>query len=154
LILLVANVGLFFLLTALVFSLFQRAPRRVRAFVGVLLAALSLPAVLYSLYYLHWFDDWLSFFRLRSYVLANFYPASLGGLAGWLLPFFTNRTLRFATITTLVPFAIVPFVKPLIVPLDTQQLQDRWLGPVCLQSTPSTCGPAAVATILAGGFGD
>jgi hypothetical protein len=151
LILLVANVGLFLLLTALAFSLSQRATRRVRAFVGVLIAALSLPAVLYSLYYLHWFDDWLSFYRLRSYALANFYPASLGFLAGWLLPF---RTLRLATIMVLVPFAIVPFIKPLIVPLHAQQLQDRWVGPVCLQSTPSTCGPAAVATILAGGFND
>ena len=154
LILLVANVGLFLLLTALAFSLSRQAPRRVRVFAGVVLAVLTLPAVSYSLYYLHWFDDWLRFYRLRSYALANFYPASLGFLAGWLLPFLPNRTLRLATITLLVPFAIVPFIKPLIVPLDVQQLQNRWVGPVCLQSTPSTCGPAAVATILAGGFND
>jgi ABC-type bacteriocin/lantibiotic exporter with double-glycine peptidase domain len=42
---------------------------------------------------------------------------------------------------------LVPYIKPLLAPLPVT-LQDRWSEGVCLQSTPSTCGPASAGTIL------
>jgi predicted double-glycine peptidase len=44
--------------------------------------------------------------------------------------------------------AVVPPVKPLLVPLSDNEFKDKWKGDACLQSTASTCGPASVATIL------
>jgi ABC-type bacteriocin/lantibiotic exporter with double-glycine peptidase domain len=41
-----------------------------------------------------------------------------------------------------------PFIKPVIAPLAESELKDRWNGPICLQSTSSTCGPSSVATVL------
>ena len=42
----------------------------------------------------------------------------------------------------------VPYVKPLLVPLPDSMIHDQWEGDACMQSTPSTCGPASIATIL------
>jgi ABC-type bacteriocin/lantibiotic exporter with double-glycine peptidase domain len=44
--------------------------------------------------------------------------------------------------------ASIPFVKPSIASLNGFEMFDRWEHDVCLQSTASTCGPAAAATIL------
>jgi ABC-type bacteriocin/lantibiotic exporter with double-glycine peptidase domain len=43
---------------------------------------------------------------------------------------------------------LLPFVKPLLDPIDTDRLHDRCDGEVCLQSTFSTCGPSSAATLL------
>ncbi|HOM02358.1 MAG TPA: C39 family peptidase [Acetivibrio sp.] len=44
---------------------------------------------------------------------------------------------------------IIPFIKPIIRPVSrNSQFQDRWKDGVCLQSTGSTCGPSALATIF------
>ena len=152
--LLVANVGLFLVLGAAAFLVSRRVQDRTRVQVGFLLAVVSLPAASYSLYYFHWFDGWSWFYRFRSFPLANFYPASLGALAGWWLPSLRRPALRVAAVAALGLFVVVPFLKPVLLPLDSQQLRNRWHGSVCLQSTPSTCGPASVATILATAFGD
>lgn len=48
----------------------------------------------------------------------------------------------------LIATASVPYVKPLLVPLPAEAIHDQWNGGACLQSTPSTCGPASIATIL------
>jgi ABC-type bacteriocin/lantibiotic exporter with double-glycine peptidase domain len=50
--------------------------------------------------------------------------------------------------SVLFVLVLVPFVKPLLDPLDTRLLKDRYQGEVCLQSTFSTCGPASAATLL------
>jgi len=43
---------------------------------------------------------------------------------------------------------VVPYLKPLIGPLPDREFREHQRGGICLQSTPSTCGPASVTTIL------
>ncbi|MFT4689105.1 MAG: hypothetical protein ACI9OD_001309 [Limisphaerales bacterium] len=45
-------------------------------------------------------------------------------------------------------FSIAPVIKPFIGPLPTGSLSNEWENGVCLQSSPSTCGVASMATIL------
>ena len=42
----------------------------------------------------------------------------------------------------------IPFFKPILAPLHGNLLSSRCIGDVCLQSLPSTCGPASAASLL------
>ena len=66
-----------------------------------------------------------------------------GGCFAALLP----RNLAVLPFLAVAAFAFVPFLKPIIGPLPSN-FSGKWNGDICLQSTPSTCGPASVATIL------
>lgn len=45
-------------------------------------------------------------------------------------------------------FAVVPYLKPVMNPLELGSSKEQWDGDACLQSTASTCGPASTASIL------
>jgi hypothetical protein len=152
--LLVINVVLFALLLLAGGKLSARFGRRLRVIIGICIIAVCLPAGLYSIYYLHLFDGWLWFFQLRSYELANYYPATLGLLAGWILPAMASGSARTVVVTIAAIFVTMPFAKPLVSPLNPDELHELWHEGVCIQSTSSTCGPASVATVLAQGFRD
>lgn len=60
-------------------------------------------------------------------------------------------TPRAATIVALIllaiGYAVTPLARPMLVPAIVAA-NSRWSGDICLQSHPSTCGPAAAATLL------
>jgi len=65
-----------------------------------------------------------------------------------------NKRYKFKGIFTrhngfvLTLFLMVPvYIYPIIYPVDIQFL-DRWENEVCLQSTPESCAPACIATML------
>jgi len=152
--LLSANLAISAALFLVARSVSTRLQSRLKQGIGIAITLLSLPSVLYALYYFHLFDNWSWFYGFRSYELANFYPATLGLFIGWLLPSISNRFARLLLVCTASVLVVVPFLKPLLVPLNASEFQERWRAGVSLQSTPSTCGPASVATILANGFHD
>lgn len=140
------------------YALGNRLARRWRwapARVGLLLIGLVLafPALVYSLSYLHWFEDEPWLLRLRWARLAEYYAAGLGLLAGtvagWLPE---SRPARLVKHSSILPLTIlwlaVPFLKPLFIPITWLPMTDEWQEGVCLQSTGSTCGPASAATLL------
>jgi hypothetical protein len=94
-----------------------------------------------------------------SITCARFYTellgCGLGLLAGVVQSWWQPEGFgeRLAAPVALSALVIAPFIKPLLDPLDLDQLQDRCPGEVCLQSTFSTCGPASAATLLRT-FGD
>ena len=111
---------------------------------------LACPGVLYVLYYTHMFDDAAWFYNLRTVRYTELLACGLGlatGVfhAGWEPESFGEKLVAPAALFVLV---LVPFVKPLLDPLDQSQLKDQYRGEVCLQSTFSTCGPASAATLL------
>ena len=55
---------------------------------------------------------------------------------------------RFSAPILLFLVLMVPFIKPILASVDFSQIKNRWVGDVCLQSTPSTCGPASAASLL------
>jgi hypothetical protein len=101
----------------------------------------AIPAVLFVLFYLHFFDGALWFYKLRTFTGSELLASGAGLLAG---RFHRKIALR----AIFIPLLLIPYCKPLIAPLNFSQLQDRWVDGVCLQSTFSTCGPASAATLL------
>jgi enterochelin esterase-like enzyme len=119
-----------------------------------------LPALLYCLTYLHLFDRAIWFYELRAFPGSELLAAGLGWTAGMAAGRLQReasgrlskgfvRTLQGLVVFCLVLILSVPYAKSVIAPLRGV-LPARWSNGVCIQSTPSTCGPASAATLLAG----
>ena len=116
--------------------------------------ALALPAFIYALYYSKLLGEPIWLYRVRTIPGSELLASPAGLLAGYAQIRVTPR-LRLSAIgkRSLVPVVLgftllLPYLKPWLRPLRAAQLQETWKGKVCLQSTPSTCGPAAAATIV------
>jgi hypothetical protein len=110
-------------------------------------ALLAVPAVWYTIYYLHVLPEYEWFYTLRSWPGSEFLVVFLGcagGVAASLIP---RRLLGLPLFAVLV-LAVPPYIKPLVASLPDDWFHERWEGEVCLQSTASTCGPASLTTIL------
>ena len=120
---------------------------RIGAAVGVLCA---LPALIIALYYLHWFDGFVWFYQFRSVPFAELSAAGAGFGAGMVHAWLERQCFRLRTLLPglLLVVLFVPYIKPVVSPLDIEKLHAQCPDGVCLQSTPSTCGPASVASIL------
>lgn len=152
--LLFANVAFFFVLATGTHLSTRRFRPRAKLTLAILSSPLAVPALLYSAYYLHRFDDWAWFYEFRSHSVANLAPAFLGlpiGLAFGLWP--TDRWKAYTALGAAL-LVILPFLKIALGSPDLPTLQDRWSGLVCLQTSPATCGPASAATLLAHRFQD
>jgi hypothetical protein len=122
--------------------------QRLALWTGAVLAAI--PGTLFVLYYAHLFDHFAWFYELRSATGSELAVAGLGVLAGLIHAWSAPERIgeKAAAPLILAVLALIPFVKPLLEPLDLAALQDRCDGEVCLQSSPSTCGPASAAVLL------
>jgi predicted double-glycine peptidase len=115
---------------------------------------LAMPAIVYVLYYSKLLGEPIWLYRIRSLPGSELAAAPAAFLAGWV----QQRTiphLRMSLIgkRLLVPVLLgfglaLPYLKPLLRPLDLSLLRDEWKGDTCLQSTLSTCGTASAATIV------
>jgi len=111
------------------------------------LGLLSIPSILFAVYYLHVLPEQAWFYTLRSWSGSEFLIVFLGcaaAAAASLLP----RLLLGVPLFVLLVLGVIPYLKPLIGPLPDSLFKERWRGDACLQSTPSTCGPASVTTIF------
>jgi hypothetical protein len=118
--------------------------RLAAACVFVVLAA---PSFLFTFYYAHLLPERVWFYTLRSWQWSDFLVLFLGCAGGALATLLRQSLFNLPWLAT-VAFGVVPHLKPLIGPLPDSDFQERWKGDACLQSTPSTCGPASVTTIL------
>jgi len=140
------------ILGAIAFAVSAIMGRRVRRrllFV-VFATALSIPGLLFVLYYTHLFDKAVWFYNFRSAHLTELTAAGLGFLPGLIYAWSEPETfLEKAVLPLLLFFMLfVPFCKPILDSLDVNKLHDSCDGEVCLQSTFSTCGPASAATLM------
>jgi len=121
---------------------------RIWLFAGSILV--SFPSILFALYYTHLFDNAAWFYSFRTLPYTELVVAGSGLLAGVLTSWFGPETLgeRAAVPAGLVVVLMIPFVKPLLDPIDLKRLKETCEGEVCIQSTHSTCGPSSSATIL------
>jgi hypothetical protein len=121
--------------------------RRWLVFTGSLLA---IPGCLFILYYTHLFDSFAWFYNFRALRFTELSFAGLGFMMGFLHAWFQPERWHEKLIApiTLAALVFVPFMKPVLVPLDLGTLRDDCPGEVCMQSTLSTCGPSSAATIL------
>lgn len=129
---------------------YRLARHRTRATRVVLLGGftlLAIPSLLFAIYYLHVWGEHVWFYTLRSWPGCEFFVVFLGCAGGVAATFLPPLLLGLPLFAVLAP-AVVPYVKPLIGPLPDSAFYERWEGEACIQSTPSTCGPASVTTIL------
>jgi len=132
---------------SLSYALLRQQTRPIRTAALALLALLSIPSVLFAVYYLHVLPEWAWFYTLRSWRCSEMLALILGcagGAVATLLP----RCLLALPLFAVISVAIIPYMKPFLGPLPDDVFTERWQGDACLQSTSSTCGPASVSTIL------
>jgi hypothetical protein len=114
---------------------------------GVISLLLCLPAAWFSLYYAHLLPEPPLLYQLRALPFSEAFLAALGIGAGvWrcLLP----KLLKPLPTACGVFLLVIPFLKPVLRPIDPSQLSERWEGDACIQSSMVTCGPASAASIL------
>ena len=115
----------------------------------VIALLVSLPGIYYAIYYLHLFPDFAWYYELRALPYTELLASGIGFLPGILVGFKAemksgNRILLLITFTGLLT---IPYLKPLLTPLDESIYQEKWQGNISMQSTPFSCGPASTATI-------
>ena len=114
---------------------------------------IALPGLLFAAYYTRLFGEPIWLYRFRAAPATELTAAGVGLIAGLIHEArqkygLLRKQLRSLTVPAILAVIIgAPYVKPLIRPLKRNQLSEQWQEGVCLQSTPSTCGPASAATI-------
>lgn len=126
---------------------FKSKSRTVRVAGCLFLGVLSIPAVLFAIYYLHVVPEKAWFYALRSWPGSEFLAIFVGG-AGGAIATMLPRFLLIVPLGVTIATITVPYLKMVMSPLDATGLRERWEGDACLQSTESTCGPASAASIL------
>ena len=124
-----------------------KKPLKMRIGLVILAMIASIPAVSFAVYYAHLFPEMAWYYQFRSIPgteLLMVFVGVAGGFFAALLP----RMLLVLPLLGVLAISVVPILKPLIGPLALNQLENKWDGEVCLQSTGSTCGAASTATIL------
>jgi len=124
--------------------------RLVQVGVIVLAGLLAIPGLLFVLYYLHLFDNARWFYVFRALPGSELAASGLGFAVGGLQRLCQSRTPgeRLVAPAVLAVLLIVPFMKAALDPVDYTRLHRTCESEVCLQSTPSTCGPSSAATLL------
>lgn len=113
----------------------------------VAFTVMSVPAVLFAVYYLHVIPETAWFYVLRSWTGSEALAIFVGA-AGGALATFLPRWLLILPLLGAFGTAAVPYLKTFVRPLDQTILKDQWKDDAALQSTASTCGPASTASIL------
>ncbi len=131
----------------IVYRIGVRLRLRLRCFLVGFSSALAVPGASFSIYYAHLFREPSWYFQFRS-ISGTELLIVLVGVAGGLIASMLPQRLWVLPFFVVVLLAIVPSMKPFIGPIPEGSLVDEWDGDICLQSTPSTCGAASVATIL------
>ncbi len=120
--------------------------------IGCLLA--GVPGIAFAAYYTGVFGEEKWFYVFRSLAFTELAAAGVGLLAGWLQhkrelnPRVKRRMSAFSIPFLMVLCVSAPYLKQIFLRPDWNQFENQWKGDVCLQSSESSCGPAAAATLL------
>jgi hypothetical protein len=114
----------------------------------------AMPAIVFAAYYTKIFGEAKWLYLFRSWPFTELSAAGIGLIAGWLQHQRSQRPqLKRIASPFLIPFLTVlcvgaPYLKQMVLRLDWAKFENRWDEEVCLQSSESSCGPAAAATLL------
>ena len=110
----------------------------------------AIPGILFTLYYLHLFDNSEWFYNFRSVKFIELTAAGMGLLAGAFYGIICNKNKIYRILITvfLCVWIYIPYVKSVALPIPESDFSDNWSNNVCLQTTLSSCGPSCAATLL------
>lgn len=117
-------------------------------------AVLAVPGLIFAAYYTKLLGEPIWLYRFRAIRGTELSAAGVGLIAGFLHHLrhkhpALRRQLRTLTLPAILAILLgAPYLKPLLRPLNPARLGEQWKDGACLQTTPSTCGPASAATIL------
>ena len=114
---------------------------------GVIAIVLAIPGTGFAASYAHVVQEPAWYYQFRSYSGTEF-SMVLVGIAGGIVASMLPRVVLVFPLLGVAAFSIIPIVKPIIGPIPEGAFDNTWNDNICLQSTPSTCGAASVATIL------
>ena len=137
----------FVLLHVVAWKFAEKLGKRAKIAAGITSLLFCLPGAWFAFYYLHLLPEPPLLYQLRALPFSEGFFAILGIAAGvWrsLLPRLLKPLPTAATVFVLV----IPFLKPVLRPIDPAILTDHWEGDACIQSSMVTCGPASAASIL------
>jgi len=120
---------------------------RLKLALSVFTVLLAIPGASFAIYYAHLFREPEWYYEFRSIPGTELLIVFLG-IAGGCVAALLPRVFLILPLLGVAAFSIAPVMKPFVAPLEKGLLTDRWDGDVCLQSTPSTCGAASLATVL------
>jgi len=127
----------------------------VRLLLGLLFILLCVPNFLFVAYYLHFINEPIWYVKFRAINNIELLSSLIGLFFGFVtfkdesFGVFKLKTLNKYIFVICMLLIIIPFIKPIIRPVSrNSEFLDRWKDGVCLQSTGSTCGPAALSTIF------
>lgn len=140
--------AVFFLIGKRIFPELRSSLARVAFLSASLLFAL--PGLLYIAYYTHLFDGAAWFHNFRAARFTELLTSGMGLLFGFVYSWMEPETFGEKLFAPVVLFILVfiPFMKPVLAPIDLSRLNAECPDRICLQSTESSCGPASAATIL------
>jgi hypothetical protein len=113
---------------------------------------MAIPCALAIFYYTHLLDNAIWYYELRTAPWTELMFSGIGFLGGAMYQWNDAEKMagRVAVPVVFGLIVLIPFMKPILDPLNTAALQNKCTGNVCLQSSGSTCGPASAATLLRG----
>lgn len=129
------------------YGLAKRMGVKKRVLLTLAALVLALPGASLAAYYAHLVEVPAWYYEFRSWLGIEVCLIFVG-IAGGLVASLMGRISRMLPLLMVVLFVTVPFVKPFLGPFHDGALRDQWHGVVCQQSTYSTCGAAATASLL------
>lgn len=113
----------------------------------------AIPGILFTLYYLHFFDNAKWFYQFRSLPFTELSASGLGLFGGLFHNLaqrrqFISKNFTPIVLSLLFAWLMVPYLKPILYAINPDSLQEQWIQGVCLQSSSSSCGPASAATLF------
>jgi len=107
----------------LVYTKLKGAKRSLRLIWFLVFVLLSIPALSFTVYYLHLFPDTVAYYEFRSMRGVELFVLFLGG-AGGVVATFAPRLTMVLSLTGVLGLAIAPFLKPLIGPISDTSFEN------------------------------
>jgi predicted double-glycine peptidase len=123
------------------------ATKKTRLLLALAATILAIPGATFAGYYTHAFPEPSWYYEFRSWRGTECLLVMLG-IAGGLIASLLPRPLLILPLFVTAAFALAPILKPFVRPIPQASMHDTWDAGICMQSTPSTCGAASVASIL------
>lgn len=123
------------------------SPTPKRIVLAIIAVVAAIPGASFAAYYTHLLPEPGWYYEFRS-IPGTELLIVLIGVAGGVIAALLPRIFLILPLLGVAAFSIAPFIKPFAGPIPPGSMKDEWDGPVCMQSTGSTCGAASVATIL------
>ncbi|MCU0797721.1 MAG: hypothetical protein MUF31_17500 [Akkermansiaceae bacterium] len=108
---------------------------------------LALPGLSFSAHYLRVMPETEVYYEFRSLPGIELCLVPIGVFAG-LTATFAHRVFLVVPLLGCLGVGLLPFLKPIFIPIPDEEFTHRCEEGVFLQSTASTCGPAATATLM------